>query len=471
MISFTPKEKNILSLIGQCADELGIDSYVIGGYVRDKLIGRACKDIDIVCIGSGIELARQVSKKHDAKPKVAVFQNFGTAQIKIEDFEIEFVGARKESYRKESRNPIVEDGTLEDDQNRRDFTINALGYGLNGKHAGTVLDPFDGIADLKAGIIKTPLDPDITYSDDPLRMMRAIRFATQLQFVIDDKSLDSIAKNKDRIAIISQERITDELIKIMKSDKPSIGFTLLFDTGLLPIIMPTIYALHGIETRNGIAHKDNFYHTIQVLDNVAELSDNIWLRWSALYHDVGKPRSKKFDEKIGWTFHGHDVIGARMVKKIFKRLKLPLDNRLQYVQKMVRLHLRPISLTKHNITDSAVRRMLFEAGDDVDDLMVLCRADITSKNEFKVKKYQNNYDLLTRKIIELEEKDRLRNWQPPIDGEEIMKTFNLTPSRMVGDIKLSIREAILNGDIPNEYEAAKSFMMAEGQKLGLVPNT
>ncbi len=466
-ISYSHNEQSIIDALCVAASSQKVEAYLVGGFVRDKLLGRPTNDIDVVCVGSGIEFAKAFSKVMNGHHKVNVFPNFGTAQVVCKDYDVEFVGARKESYRSESRKPIVENGTIEDDQQRRDFTINALAISLNNETKGELVDPFNGIDDLKNKRIVTPLAPDQTFSDDPLRMLRAIRFATQLNFKIDPKTLASIAEQKERISIISAERIITELTKIMQSKVPSIGFEYLFDTGLLALILPTIHALHGVEVKNGIGHKDNFYHTIKVLDNVAEMSDNIWLRWAALYHDVGKPKSKRFDEKLGWTFHGHDMIGANMIKKIFKRLKLPLDHRMHYVAKMVRLHLRPISLTKTDITDSAVRRMIFDSGEDVDDLMLLCRADITSKNEFKVKRYQKNYDILLQKIEEIEEKDRLRNWQPPISGEEIMAAFGLKPCKTVGTIKLAIREAILNGDIENNYEDAKLYMIETGKIHGL----
>ncbi len=466
-IKYSHNEQSIIDALCLAAEKLQLEAFLVGGFVRDKLLARPTNDIDVVCVGNGIEFAKAFSQTLHGHQNINVFPNFGTAQVVCKDYEVEFVGARKESYRRDSRKPIVENGTLDDDQKRRDFTINALAISLSGENKGQLVDPFNGVQDLKQKRIVTPLTPDKTFSDDPLRMLRAIRFASQLHFEIDAETLQSIRAQRARIDIISAERIISELTKIMQSSVPSIGFKYLYDTGLLAIILPTIHALHGVEVRNGIGHKDNFYHTIKVLDNVAEMSDNIWLRWAALFHDVGKPKSKRFDEKIGWTFHGHDMIGANMVKKIFKRLKLPLDHRMHYVAKMVRLHLRPISLTKTDITDSAVRRMIFESGDDIDDLMVLCRADITSKNEFKVKRYQKNYDILLKKIEEIEEKDRLRNWQPPISGEEIMQSFKLKPSRMVGTIKLAIREAILNGDIQNNYEDARRFMIKTGQLHGL----
>lgn len=468
VFNIEPHERKIFEVISQTADELGYPAYVVGGYVRDRLLARPSKDMDIVCVGSGIRLAQNVAAKLRPIPRVTVYKRFGTAMLKHRDLEIEFVGARKESYRSDSRKPTVEEGSLEDDQHRRDFTINALAVSLNESDYGSIIDPFDGLEHLEAKLIKTPLEPGKTFSDDPLRMMRAIRFATQLGFAIDPETLRAISKFRNRINIISKERITTELNKIILADEPSVGFKLLFDTGLLQLVFPEMAALQGVDVRNGRAHKDNFYHTLQVLDNLSRNTHDLWLRWAAILHDIAKPPTKRFHPEQGWTFHGHEALGATMVPRIFKNLRLPLDHKMKYVQKLVRLHLRPISLTKENITDSAIRRLLFEAGDDIDDLMVLCEADITSKNPKKVVRYLENYEMVRERLKEVEEKDHLRNWQPPVSGELIMDTFNIPPSREVGIIKNAIREAILDGDIPNEYEAAFRFMLEKGREIGLV---
>jgi poly(A) polymerase len=457
----------IFRTISQEAAKLGIEVYVIGGFVRDILLNRSNSDIDFVTNGKGIELAKSCASALKIK-KVDIFKTYGTAHFKYKNLDLEFVGARKESYKEHSRNPEVEEGTLEDDQNRRDFTINAMAISLNGPTFGELIDPFNGLADLENKIIRTPLEPTITYSDDPLRMMRAVRFANQLGFTIEENSMQAISLNAHRLKIVSMERITTELNKIVLCALPSIGFKILFDTTLLHQFFPEMVKLQGIEKRNGIAHKDNFYHTLQVLDNVCQTSENLWLRWSAILHDIAKPPTKRFEEGNGWTFHGHEDLGARMVPKIFNRLKLPLDHQMKYVQKLVQLHLRPIALTKEEISDSAIRRLLFEAGDDIDDLMLLCKADITSKNEAKVKRYLSNYEIVKQKLIELEEKDRIRNFQPPVSGEFIMKTFGLSPGREVGIIKNAIKDAILDGVIHNNFEEAKTFMLAEGSRIGLI---
>ena len=458
----------IFSIISEIVSQENLESYVIGGFVRDIFLQRGSKDIDVVVIGSGIELAQKVAAKA-GKPKVSIFKNFGTAMLKFKDIEVEFVGARRESYNRDSRNPIVEDGSLEDDQKRRDFTINALALSLHKDNFGELLDPFGGIDDLNNKIIKTPMDPMITFSDDPLRMMRAIRFATQLNFKISDETFEAIKKNRDRIHIISKERIIEELNKIVLSDKPSIGFKLLEECGLLKLIFPEFQKLKGRETRNGISHKDNFYHTLEVLDQLVPFSDNLWLRWSALLHDIAKPNTKKFVKGIGWTFHAHNFVGEKMIPRIFKNMKLPLNEKMKYVQKMVLLHMRPIVLAQEVVTDSAIRRLLFDAGDDIDDLMKLCEADITSKNEEKVKRFLENFQLVRRKLKEVEEKDAVRNFQPPIDGQEIIDTFNLSPCKMIGDIKVAIKDAILDGIIPNEREAAHRYMIEKGKEMGLEP--
>ncbi|MDT0559521.1 HD domain-containing protein [Ichthyenterobacterium sp. W332] len=459
---------NIFKIISNSAKDLNIDSYVIGGYVRDFVLQRGtAKDIDIVAIGSGIDLAKQVSKNLPNMPKVQIFKTYGTAMLKYDDIDIEFVGARKESYHNDSRNPIVENGTLEDDQNRRDFTINALALNLNEEDFGELLDPFNGLLDLKLKIIRTPLDPNITYSDDPLRMMRAIRFASQLNFMIEEESLNAIVKNKERIKIITNERIVTELHKILESDVPSKGFLLLEQTGLLHYILPELTALKGVEEVEGQKHKDNFYHTLEVVDNIAKSTDNLWLRWAALLHDIGKAPTKRFKKRIGWTFHGHEFEGSKMVYHLFKRLKMPLNDKMKFVQKMVFMSSRPIVISQDLVTDSAVRRLVFDAGDYIDDLMTLCEADITTKNPKRFKKYHNNFKIVRQKMIEVEERDQIRNFQPPVSGEDIMKTFNLKPSKEIGIIKETIKEAILEGEIPNDKEAALLLMLKKGKELGL----
>ncbi|PWG05428.1 CCA tRNA nucleotidyltransferase [Polaribacter aquimarinus] len=457
----------IFSVISRASKQLQIESYVIGGFVRDFFLKRGnAKDIDVVAIGSGIDLALKVSELLPTKPKVQVFKTYGTAMLRFKDVEIEFVGARKESYSEDSRNPNVCEGTLQDDQNRRDLTINALALSLNEANFGELLDPFNGIKDLENKIIRTPLNPDITYSDDPLRMMRAIRFATQLNFIIEKESLESIIKNSHRLKIITRERIVDELNKILSSPKPSIGFLLLEKTNLLKQILPELIALKGVEEVEGQKHKDNFYHTLEVVDNISENTNDVWLRWAALLHDIGKAPTKKFSKKIGWTFHAHEFVGSKMVYKLFKRLKMPLNNKMKFVQKMVLLSSRPIVLASE-VTDSAVRRLVFDAGNDINSLMTLCEADITTKNQKKFKRYHKNFELVRLKIKEVEERDRVRNFQPPVSGEEIMKAFNLKPCREIGQIKEAIKNAILDGEIPNEKEASYNFMIKKGQELGL----
>jgi poly(A) polymerase len=467
--------KNALSLpifnnISNAADALELETYVIGGFVRDYLLKRnkEVKDIDVVAVGSGIALARKVSQILPNKPKVQVFKTYGTAMLRSGNMDIEFVGARKESYATDSRNPVVEDGTLEDDQNRRDFTINALAIKLNDNGYGDVIDPFNGISDLERKIIRTPLDPDITYSDDPLRMMRAIRFASQLDFMIERTSLESITRNAERIKIITNERIVDELNKIMLSPTPSKGFLLLEKTGLLPYILPELMALKGIDEIEGQKHKDNFYHTLEVVDNISEHTDDLWLRWAALLHDIGKAPTKKFSKKVGWTFHGHEFVGSKMVYKLFKRLKMPLNDKMKFVQKMVLMSSRPIVISEDHVTDSAVRRLIFDAGDHIEDLMTLCEADITTKNPKRFKRYHNNFKVVREKMKEVEERDHVRNFQPPVSGEEIMEAFNLKPGREIGILKEAIKEAILEGEIPNEKEAAIAFMIKKAKDIKLI---
>lgn len=468
-IQCSEKELFVFKKISHAAQELGVSCYIIGGFVRDKLIGRKTKDADIVCVGDGIELANKVAQRFNPHPSVAFFKNYGTAQIKIDDFEIEFVGARKESYRYHSRNPEVQPGTLEDDQNRRDFTINALAISLNEADYGKLVDPFNGIGDLEKKIIQTPLNPEQTFSDDPLRMLRAIRFASQLNFEIAEETFKGIRNHVERIKIISQERITEELNKILLSRKPSIGFDLLYKSGLLHIIFPQMIDLAGAEYIDGKGHKDNFYHTLQVVDNISHHTYDLWLRWAALLHDIGKPATKRFEDGHGWTFHGHEVVGGKMVPRLFAKLKLPQNEKMRFVRKLVELHLRPISLTKENITDSAIRRLLFDAGDDMEALMLLCEADITSKNKQKVKRYLENFEMVRTRMHEVEEKDRIRNWQPPITGEMIMNIFKLQPCKAVGDIKNAIKDAILDGEIDNNYDAAYDLMLRKAKELQLEP--
>lgn len=459
----------IFQQISETADELGMECYVVGGYVRDIFLDRPSTDIDVVVVGSGIEIAKALAERLGKSAHLAVYKNFGTAQVKYHQTEVEFVGARKESYSHDSRKPIVEDGTLEDDQNRRDFTINALAVCLNKNRFGELVDPFQGLDDLKERIIRTPLDPDITFSDDPLRMMRCIRFATQLNFYIEDETFEALTRNKERIQIISKERIADELNKIILSPTPSKGFIDLDRCGLLELIFPELVALQGVEKRNGRAHKDNFYHTLEVLDNVSLHSNNLWLRWAALLHDIAKPKTKRWDPIVGWTFHNHNFVGEKMIPEIFRKMKLPMNEKMKYVQKLVGLHMRPIVIADDEVTDSAVRRLLFEAGDDIDDLMTLCEADITSKNEVRKQRFLDNFKLVRQKLKDIEEKDRIRNFQPPVDGEEIMRIFGLQPCREVGDLKGAIKEAILDGKIPNEHDAAFTFMMEKAKAKGLAP--
>ena len=462
-------DKKIFHLIGQTADELELECYVVGGYVRDLFLERPSKDIDVVVVGSGIALAEALGSKLGRGAHVSVFRNFGTAQLKYHGIEVEFVGARKESYSHDSRKPIVEDGTLEDDQNRRDFTINALAVCLNQSRFGELVDPFDGVWDMEDRLIRTPLDPDITFSDDPLRMMRCVRFATQLNFYIDDETFEALERNKERIKIISRERIADELNKIMMTRTPSKGFVELQRCGLLPLIFPELAAMEGVDMIQGKSHKDNFYHTLQVLDNLAAVSDNLWLRWAALLHDIGKPRTKRYEPGIGWTFKNHNFIGAKMVPEIFRRMKLPLNEKMKYVQKLVSLHMRPIVIADEEVTDSAVRRLLFEAGDDIEDLMTLCEADITSRNVQRKQRFLDNFKLVRRKLVDLEERDRIRNFQPPVTGEEIMEVFDLQPCREIGLLKSAIKDAILDGLVPNEHDAAYNFMLEKAREMGLEP--
>lgn len=462
-------DNKIFHTVGQIADQLGRECYAVGGYVRDLFLNRKSKDIDFVTVGSGIEIAKSLAETLGKGAYLSVFQNFGTAQVKYRSLELEFVGARRESYRRESRKPIVEDGTLDDDISRRDFTINAMAISVNESSFGQLVDKFGGVEDLEKGLIRTPLDPDITFSDDPLRMMRAIRFATQLNFTIVPETFEAITRNASRISIISKERVMDELMKIMASPKPSIGWVLLNRCGLLKLIFPEFAAMRGVEVVNGRGHKDNFYHTLEVLDNVAMKSDNVWLRWAALLHDIAKPATKRWDDNLGWTFHNHNFVGAKMIPRIFRNMKFPLNEKMKYVQKMVELHMRPIALVEDEVTDSAVRRLLFDAGDDIEDLMTLCEADITSKNQEKVRRFLDNFLIVRQKLVEIEEKDRIRNFQPPIMGEEIMELFGLSPCREVGMIKEYIKNAILDGEIPNEREPAYALMLQKAAEMGLIP--
>lgn len=465
LFDIKPYERKIFSLLSEAAKELNVPAYIVGGYVRDRILSRESKDLDVVCVGSGIELAQQLASKLRPVPRLVVYQRFGTAMLKHMDLEIEFVGARKESYRPDSRKPAVEEGSLQDDQNRRDFTINALAVSLNDRDYGCIIDPFNGLEDLNNKRLVTPLEPGKTFSDDPLRMLRAIRFATQLQFQIDPVTFAGIQRYASRLKIISRERIATELNKIIMSSKPSIGFKLLEKSKLLQQFFPELTDLKGVEVKGKLAHKDNFYHTLEVLDNIAEETDDLWLRWVAIMHDLGKKATKRFQEGHGWTFHGHEVVSTRLVPKIFKRLKLPLDHKMKFVQKIVSLHHRPISLTKDNITDSAIRRLLFDAGEDIDQLMIMCKADITSKNESKRLRYIANFEMVQEKLLEIEEKDKIRNWQPPISGEHIMQHYKLQPSRAVGMIKTAIREAILDGKIQNDFDQAHAYMLEIGEEL------
>ncbi len=476
-IDLSLEEDRVFKVIGKAAQEMKMPAYAIGGFVRDKILGRPSNDIDVMCVGSGIELAREVAATFSPPMKVAIFKNFGTAKLQpsskhkdFKDFDIEFVGARKESYRKDSRNPVVEDGSFQDDLDRRDFTINTLAIDLNSGGFNEVLDTFNGVKDLNDRIIRTPKDPNVAFIDDPLRMLRAIRFAATLDFTIEQKTFDSIKENKERIEIVSQERITDEVNKILSSNVPSQGFLLLFESGLLDIILPELSALRGVERVNNISHKDNFYHTLKVVDNISDKSTDLWLRWAALLHDIAKPRTKRFDEKLGWTFHGHEIIGSHMVTKIFKRMKLPLNEHMKLVKKLVHLHLRPISLTDDNTTDSGIRRLLFDGGDDIEKLLLLCEADITSKDKTKIDKYLKNFEKVRKQLKEVEEKDRIRNWQPPISGKMIMKIFDIPPSEKIGYLKNAIKNAILDGDIENSYDEALKLLLEKAKELGLKKN-